>query len=231
MSIDYPIKEHKAELIDKAFNVCKIASIADLGACWGVNGGYTFHALSNYPISTAFIVDGKITELTRLRSKDYKQLELIQTMLGSDAAVEQVGEVDALIIFDVLLHQVSPDWDEFLEKWCSNKKCLIIYNQNWAKSEKTIRFVDRGLEWFKKNVNYSNPKRLEQWFSKHNEFCEEQGKLYRDIHNYWQWGIVKEDLVNLMSSLGFFLKYEQHYGACSVSKPWIVNEGFIFCRK
>ena len=44
--LDREILPHKTDLIDRALAIHKIRSVVDLGACWGVNGGYSFHAMS-----------------------------------------------------------------------------------------------------------------------------------------------------------------------------------------
>lgn len=216
--------------MDEAFRLCNVSSFADLGGCWGVNGGYAFYALSHYPISKAYIVDGNITELTRRRARNFPQLELLQGMLGSDSTIREVGAVDALVMFDILLHQVAPDWDQFLEKWCIGKECVVVYNQNWTASDHSIRFVEQGLDWYKKNAHYSDGERLERWFAKHPRYCKEQGKPFRDIHNFWQWGIVRSELLAVMARLGFEAVHTQHDGAFLQEKPWLVNEGFVFRR-
>src|SRR5262249_33584623 len=45
----------KLELIDSAFSTLNIHSFADLGGVWGVEGGYTFHALDKHDVSRAIL--------------------------------------------------------------------------------------------------------------------------------------------------------------------------------
>jgi hypothetical protein len=71
-------------------------------------------------------------------------------MLGSGEARHEVSNVDAVIMFDILLHQVAPGWDEFISAWAEHTNMLIVYNQNWLMSENTVRFVDHGIDWYKK---------------------------------------------------------------------------------
>ena len=42
--LDNPLVPHKTELISIAHEISPFRSFADLGACWGVNGGYSLHA-------------------------------------------------------------------------------------------------------------------------------------------------------------------------------------------
>lgn len=229
--LDTQIKPHKAALITEAVTKLKIESIVDLGACWAVNGGYSFHALETGNITRSVIVDGNITDLTKLRAEKYDNVKLIEGMLGDRSVIERVGEIDAIIMFDILLHQVKPDWNEFLSLWSQKSDCLIIYNQNWEKTKNTVRFIDRGLEWYKQNVYFSNEENTDKWFGEHDIYDERQGKLKKDIYNFWQWGITTQDMINTISNLGFKLKAFYEYGSFNANFPWIVKEGFIFTKK
>jgi hypothetical protein len=44
---------------------------------------------------------------------------LIEGNFGSPAVAQQLQNVDAILLFDVLLHQVSPDWDEILDLYAT----------------------------------------------------------------------------------------------------------------
>ncbi len=230
-------KAEKLELLDTAFELTEFRSFADLGACWGVDGAYTFHAaeLCGNELERAVIVDGHLTPLTRERAKEVPNVELVQALLGSDQALDEVGKVDALIMYDILLHQVKPDWDRFLLNWLPHTDALIIFNQNWLKTPRTIRFVDRGLDWYYENVyvwedDWNTRDRLESWFKRHNE-RDADGRLERDNHWYWQFGIRPLELVGLLARNGFELVYmKRHRHAFGRSRPWIVNDGLIFQR-
>ena len=63
-----------------------------------------------------------------------------------------MGQVGAVIMFAILLHQVKPDWNDFLLAWSRQTDTLVIQNQNWLKTPRTVRFIDRGLEWYRRNV-------------------------------------------------------------------------------
>lgn len=78
-------KPEKLELIDIAYELTDFRSFADLGACWGVDGAYTFHAaeLCGNELDRAVIVDGNLTPLTRERAGAHPRVELVQALLGS----------------------------------------------------------------------------------------------------------------------------------------------------
>ena len=138
MVLDNPLIPHKLELIDTAYRLKPFRSFADLGACWGVNGGYSFHtrSLCGQNFDQGYIVDQTITPLTTERALKFNDLKLTPAMLGSTKAREAVGKVDTLIMFDILLHQVAPDWDQFIGEWLPYTDTVIVYNQNWFKSKK-----------------------------------------------------------------------------------------------
>lgn len=204
--LDHAIIPHKFALIDEALARYDIKSFVDLGGCWAVNGGYTFHALQSGRIERAVLVDGAITELTHKRAEPWPQLELVEAPLGEQETVTQVGTVDAAIMFDILLHQVAPDWDEFLKRYARNVDTLIIHNQGWLGSE-TVRFPNFDVDEFLSRTYHSDEKRVREWYDQHSEWNDEQGKLWRDVHNFWQWGITEGDLVGTLWNLGYRIDY------------------------
>ena len=231
----FDLRPDKLELIETAHHVTGFRSFADLGGCWGVHGAYGFRAaeLCGPDLRRAVIVDGNITLPTRERAASALRVELVETALGSTEAHEAVGFVDAIIMFDILLHQVRPDWDEFLLRWSRQTDTLIVYNQNWLLTPRTVRFVDRGLEWYRRNVVVSEDEcatSLDRWFARHHE-RDPRGRLERDSYDFWQFGIRPLELINLLARHGFELVHMNRdpmpFGA---DYPWIVNDGMLFRR-
>ena len=179
--IDWDILPRKAELLDRAYKIQPFASVVDLGGCWGVNGGYTHYLLRKYPLDRAMIVDGNITRITRERAEPFSHLSLIEGSLGDDEISQQVGKVDAAIMFDILLHQVKPDWNEFLRMWSKRADMLVIYNPNWL-GPNTLRFITLGLEEFLHRVYCTDKRRVVEWFARHDEYCEREQRLWKDVH-------------------------------------------------
>lgn len=216
----------KTALIDEAIARYGIRSVVDLGGCWGVDGGYTFHALETGKIERAVLVDGGITPGTRERAEKWPQLELVEAALGEEETVEQVGTVDAAIMFDILLHQVAPDWDEFLKRYARNVDTLIINNQGWSGPE-TIRFPDFSVEEFIERTFHTNEERLREWYAQHDDWNEDQRKPWRDIHNFWQWGITEKDLVGVLWDLGYRVDFLFNKGLMNPRWPEIEVVGLI----
>ena len=136
---DPKLLQDKFDLIDFTFTSLEARSFADLGGVWGVEGGYTFYALDKYDLTHAVLVDTHPTDFFKEESRQYPQLKFIQGNFGDERTVREVGQVDAIFLFDVLLHQVAPDWDRILEMYSPQVRCLIIYNQQWIGSDHTIR--------------------------------------------------------------------------------------------
>ncbi len=99
----------KKLLIDYTHDYCDPApaSFADLGGIWNVDGAYTFYALRKYGAKSAFLIDTNYTDAVLKRSRNKDNLTLIEGNFGEDSTAEKIGEVDAIFLFDVLLHQVK----------------------------------------------------------------------------------------------------------------------------
>ena len=77
----------KTEIIDFGFTTFNLRSFADLGALWGVDGGYTFYTLNKYQVEYAVLVDTHPTEIFKERSKKYPQLRFIKGNFGDERIV------------------------------------------------------------------------------------------------------------------------------------------------
>ncbi|MYC11901.1 MAG: hypothetical protein F4X59_17495 [Holophagales bacterium] len=238
-----PLRE-KLDLLAAAHGATAFRSFADLGACWGVHGAYADHAvqLCGDRLKRAVIVDGVVTSLTRDRAD--ARVEIVPALLGSEEALAAVGEVDALIMFDILVHQVDPDWDVFLRSWLRRTDVLVLWNHHWLAEPRSFRLIDRGFDWYAKNAyGFGSPlddsgdahedpmslSALRCWFDRHGE-RDEWGRLERDAHHYWQWGITLEDLRALLRQERFEeIHFERH--PFSSKLPQIVCDGMVFRRR
>ena len=230
--LDVPIKHHKADLAYQTAVKHGARSVADIGGCWGVNGGYIFDILKRIPsIENAAIVDWEIPPLVKERAAAFPQLSLMQGLFNRSEFIDGFPEVDALLMFDILLHQVDLDWNDFLVAFGKKARILIIYNQMWTQDQHTIRFIERGREWYKENVFFTNAENIDRWFAEHDKpDLRHEGRPRRDVHNFWQWGITRNDLIDLAEGNGFRLDYFQDYGPFA-GRAWIPNQGFVFVRR
>jgi len=215
------LSKGKIELIDFCSKDNKnISSFADLGAVYGVHGGYTFYILANYNIKRAYLFDTSISNIVFSKSINYPQLELYELNFGSDEAVSKISNVDVILLFDVLLHQVNPDWDEVLAKYAPKTNYFAIYNPQFD-AEKTVRLLDLGKEEYFRQI----PHKPTYSYYYGLLFTDREGEV-RNVHNIWQWGITDNDLRNVMKKLDF---KEIHF---FVDKRWgkskFTSKGFIF---
>jgi hypothetical protein len=219
----------KKDLIDFACERFQIRSFADLGGVWNVDGGYTFYALQRGQIEKAFLVDTDFTEKVGELQAAWPVLQLIEGNFGSEAIIQKIGNVDAVMFFDTLLHQVNPDWDKVLESYAPLAKCFLIFNQQF-KGDRTVRLLDLGEEEYFKNVPHEkNQEPYKSVFQKMYEIHAKHQRIYRDIHNIWQWGITDDDLIDRMKALGFKLLLYKNAGKLFNLENF-ESHGFVFKR-
>jgi hypothetical protein len=229
--LDVPVDTAKAQLVSDAIHRYGLTSIMDVGACWGVHGGYTFHALNSGRIERAVMLDGEVTDLTRKRAAEDPRVELVEGDLGDADLIAALPACDAAIMFDVLLHQVAPDWDEFLLRYARKVNHLVIWNQDWIGSDASVRFVERGLNWYLENVGDADAARIRQWFARHDDICPRFGRRWRDVPDFWQWGIASPELVATLRRAGFALDYFDNRGVWSERYPKIQKNAYLFSRR
>jgi hypothetical protein len=223
------IKE-KIELIDFARQRFGIKSFADLGGTWGVDGAYSFYALES-GIERGYLVDSVLSDKVLSEKQRFLGLTLIQGDFGSEAVTRQMEYIDVVFLFDVLLHQVTPNWDDILDLYATRTNLFLIFNQQFIASERTVRLLDLGKEEYLRNVpgnrdaqTYSEL--FERMYEIHPTWRWDR-RIYRNVPNVWQWGITDHDLFNKMKSLGFGLQYYKNCGQFGDLKNF-ENHAFAF---
>jgi hypothetical protein len=222
----------KKELIDYAFADLQLdlKSLVDLGGVWKINGAYTFYALDHYLLEKAFIVDTNLTPTVVKKSLKYPNLTLINNNFGTQTVVDKIRSVDAVLMFDILLHQVKPDWPEILETYSRICRVLLIYNQQYIGAERSVRLLDLGQEEYCKLIPFArNSPLYHDLFTKLDEIHPEHKRPWRDIHNVWQWGITNQDLIAVMKRFGFELKFHRNHGRFS-KLNFFEDHAFVFMR-
>jgi hypothetical protein len=225
------LNKEKLALIDFAFTFRKADSFADLGAIWGVNGGYTFYALDKYNPTKAILVDTRPVDIIKERSKKYQQLRLIQGHFGDRRIAQEVGQVDIIFLFDILVHQVTPDWDKILEIYGHQTQCLVIFNPQWIGTDSTIRLTNLSEKEYFQNVPHSNTEEGPYYdlFQKLDQIAPEYDRKWRDIHHLWQWGITDRELKEKIERLKFRLQYFKNCGQFGNLKNF-ENHAFVFSK-
>lgn len=225
-----PLVHAKLNMIDASFAKYDVRSFADLGGVWGVEGGYTFHALDRFPKVRGMLVDTHPTDIVIERAKKYPRLKLVRGNFGDPKVAAEVGAVDAVFFFDVLLHQVRPDWDEVLAMY-SQARCLVIYNQQWTGPGNVVRLFDLGEDEYFRNVPHkrSHPIYGDLFRKLDKPHPDHAGRLWRDVHHVWQWGISDAALEAKAAALGYRLEFKRNFGRFG-RLPQFENHGFVFVR-
>lgn len=207
----------KLRAIDAAAAAGPFRSLADLGGVWAVNGGYSLYALDRHRLGRAVICDFEFTEPLLERAKRDPRVELVRGDFTSAETARRVGDVDALLMFDVLLHQVDPDWDVVLDRYAGSAATIVLAGPWWNGPE-TVRLLELGRDRYLENVpirHYHEP-----IMDRLDEEQEGRGRPWRDSHDIWQWGITDADLRRRMADHGFRLAHHEHAG------PWQDLPGF-----
>jgi hypothetical protein len=230
----HPADDHlnpdKKAMIDFACQSLNMRSFADLGAVWNVDGGYTFYAMDKYHVAQAVLVDTDITHLVWKKQKQHPGLRIIEGNFGDPVVHEQVGKVDGVFFFDILLHQVRPDWNEILEMYSRVASSLLIFNQQFTNLSKTTRLLDLGREEYFRNIPHAaNEEPYKTYFKNLDAIHPKHARPYRDIHNIWQWGIVDSDLISRLHDLGFKMHFYKNCGRLGRLQN-VENHAFVFSR-
>ncbi len=201
----------KLAAIDRACQLVTASSVADLGGVWAVDGGYAFHAASRPGVERVALVDEDFTATVTERASRGGMVELIRGNFGHPEIAERVGAVDVVLLFDVLLHQVRPDWDEVLDLYAGRTRCFVIVQPTYRGRGPAVRLLDLGAEGYlaavpEVAVHHEALARLDE----HNE---RRGRSWRDIHDIWQWGITDPALCSKLGGLGFQLAHHESPGA------------------
>jgi hypothetical protein len=223
-----PLKPPKLDLLDFAFRRLRASSFADLGCAYRVDGGYSFYVLDYCDAERAVLVDTHPTErmLAEAASRG-ERVEVVRGNFGDPEIVERVGKVDAVVVFDVLLHQVAPDWDELLSLYAPRTRLFVVPNPQWLGPE-TVRLLDLGEEEFLASVPQTrNEAVYRAAIDRPDEIAPAHGRRNRDVHHIWQWGITDADLISRLRSLGFALRYFQDHGYFVGLKDFR-NRSFVF---
>lgn len=205
-----PLLDLKLRAIDLAFDRFDLRSATDLGAVWGVNAGYSFYIASRKEVERVVICDGKFNDPVREQAARDPRIELAQGYLGSPEIRTAVGQVDATVMFDILLHQVRPDWDEMLRLYAETTKCFILAGP-WWRGPATVRLTDLPREEYLELLP-SKREGLEPTMDKLDEVHPWRERPWRDVADIWQWGIADADLRARMGELGFVLAHHENHG-------------------
>lgn len=226
------VDSDKLRLIDHVFTTVlpDARSFADLGGVWKVNAGYTLYTMRNHPVTRGLLVDTNFPDGLRELLAAVPKLSVIHGDFAQMETVEKVGTIDALFLFDVLLHQANPSWREILAAYAPNVRCFVIFNQQFIRGTETVRLTDLPLDEYTAIAPKRNDDVYRYVYEHANEIHPQYKKPWKDIHNIFQWGITDDDLRRTMSGLGFSEVYYKNYGRFS-NLPAFENHAFVFVKQ
>jgi hypothetical protein len=219
----------KLRLIDYVFRTLapEAQRFADLGGVWRVHGGYALYTARTYPVTEGILVDTDYPESVKRGLGRQPRLRVIQGDFGTSVVAAQVGKIDVVYFFDVLLHQANPDWNEVLALYADLARCIVIYNQQYIDADTTIHLTDLPLEKYMEIASDARPEVYRYIYQHKRELHPEYGKPWGDIHNISQWGITDRDLRSVMEKLGYREVFFRNYGRFA-GLPAFEEHGFVF---
>jgi Glycosyltransferase like family len=223
----------KARAIDYAVDKLGVESFAsfEIGTAYG--------QFAFYAIDQAFVERGTLVDVGAGRDRDQllnvieqaaerPNMRVLEGSFSDPQTVTEIGQVDAIFLFDVLLRMVDPDWDGVLELYAPATSCFVIANPQWQGGGSTVRLIDLGREKYLEAVPpWPGHSEL---FDHLNDWHPGQQRPYRDITGVWQWGITDADLKAKMGELGFSLNREWSLNRHPQAKSF-VNKTFVFSHE
>jgi hypothetical protein len=219
------------EAIDFAVDDLGIQSFADLDM--GPLGKHAFYAMDKPTVRHGVLADAR---RTRPRDQLVSAIEhaaerpgmrIVDGDVFDPATVAEIGDVDGIFMFNLLLHTVAPDWDRVLELYAPNTSCLVIANPQWQEGERAVRLTDLGRDRFLEAVPASERHRL--LFDRLDDWHSGEGRPHRDAMSVWQWGITDVALTRTLEALGFLLVYDRQHGPFPGAAGF-VSKTFVFRR-
>lgn len=220
----------KKEVLDYSFQFLNMNHVVELGGVGEIDCAYGLYVYDKFKPVQLTMVDVQWTENAKRLCAERKEITTMKVNFGDPKLPLFIGNVDTVILFDVLLHQVAPDWDRILEMYAPYTRSFIICNPQFMASSSTVRLLDLGKEEYFKNVPHppTHPT-YETLFSRMDDLVE-PGRTWRDAPNVWQWGITNKDLIQVMDQLGFQLAYLKNYGQWQNLSNF-EHHSFLFYKK
>jgi len=178
-----------------------------------------------------FLVDTHPTETVLEHVAQTPGLTFRQGNFGDPEVIAELPQLDCIFLFDALLHQVTPHWDEVLRRYAEKTDCFVIFNQQWTGSVTTTRLLDLGHDGYFTNTPHDPDHPVyADLFEKLNTKHPDHERSWRDVHHIWQWGITNAELKAVLESLGYQNTYFANYGVFEGLESF-ENHAFIWRKK
>jgi hypothetical protein len=222
----------KAHAIDYAVEQLGIESFASLEFD-GIYGEWAFYTIDKPTVQHGALVDARARRarahlLSAIElAAEYPGMRVLDRAFSDPRTVSEIGEVDAILLFDVLHHMVDPGWDQVLDLYAPVTSSFVIANPQWERGEMTVRLIDLGREQYLEAVPPTESHT--ELFDRLDDWHQGQQRLFRDGTHVWQWGIADADLKAKLGEMGFSVQREWELGRLPQAKGF-VNKAFVFSR-
>jgi hypothetical protein len=221
------------DAIDFAVREVGITSFADLdmGATYGEHALY---AMDHPSVRAGVLADARPARARAqlLNMMEYAAERPGLRVIDGDAldrhTIDEIGDVDAVFLFNVLHRAVAPDWDRVLEVYANLTSCFVIGSPQWRGGADTIRLIDLGCGGYLEAVPNNTPNR--ELFERLDEWSLREQRPQRDTRGAWQWGITDAGLKRKLEELGFELDFERSLGRLPGAQAF-ENKTFVFSRQ
>lgn len=196
-------------------------------------GQYAFYMIDKPAVRRGFLVDAADRSpgdhlLSAIdNAAERPGMLVLDGSFFDPSTVSEIGQIDAVVLYDVLLRMVDPDWNHVLQLYAPVASSFVIVNPQWEKGEGTIRLIDLGRDRYLETVPPWVSHRL--LFDHLDDWFPGQQRCYRDANHVWQWGITDAALKDEMSELGFSLAREW-----TLARPpdthGFLTKAFVFSR-
>ena len=157
--------------------------------------------------------------------------DLLKGDFGDEKIINKIDSVSFIMMFDILLHQANPNWDDILTAYSKKTQFFLIYNQQWVGSDNTIRLHDlSNSDYLSMVPNDHTSSSFQQAIATPTDIHPVHKKQWKDTPDIWQWGITDNDLIQKMDELGFEQTYFRNHGQYGASKNF-KNHAFIFKKR
>ncbi len=222
----------KARAIDYAVEQLGIESFASLEFD-GIFGEWAFYTIDKPTVQHGALVDARARRarahlLSAVEvAAEHPGMRVLDRAFSDPRTVSEIGQVDAILLLDVLHHMVDPDWDQVLDLYAPITSTFVIANPQWERSETTVRLIDLGREQFLDAVPPTESHT--ELFDRLDDLHKGQQRPFRDGTHVWQWGITDADLKAKLGELDFSLQNEWELGRLPQAEGF-VNKVFVFSR-
>jgi hypothetical protein len=200
--------------------------------------GLSYGQFAIYAMDKPSVERGALVDVSASRAGDHllnvieqamerPGLRVIDGGFSDSRTIAEVGQVDAVLLIDVLLRMANPDWDTVLELYEPITSCFVIANPQWEGDGTSVRLIELGREKYLDAVPPS-PNHSEL-FDHLDEWLGREARQHRDGTHVWQWGITDTDLKAKMDELGFRLEDERALHRPPDAKGFI-NKVLVFSR-